>query len=100
MNEKLALANALVGSVLPHAIALVNQCHWPSRVKRAVAFGCCAIAAAFTSWIGGELHPDDLLLSVLVVFGAAQISYRAVWHPTGIAPAIEEATTITDPPPP
>lgn len=98
MSDKLALANTLVGALLPHAIALVNQCHWPARLKSLVAFLCCAIAAAFTTWIAGDLHPDDWLLSALVIFGAAEATYHTVWH--GLATRIENGTTFTEPPPP
>lgn len=94
MNERLQLANALVGFVLPHAIALVNQCQWPSRLKALVAFLACLAAAALTTHAAGTLTPDDLFLSALVIFGAAQVSYQQLWHPTGIAPALEERTTL------
>lgn len=97
MNEKLALANTLIGFLLPHAIALVNQLHWGPRLKAAVAFAVCTLAAAVTSYVAGELTPADLALSAMTVFGAAQVSYQQLWQPTGIAPAIEQATTFTEP---
>lgn len=100
MNERLQLANILVGFLLPHAIAIVNQSHWPARAKSASAFVVCAVAAGFTTWIAGDFDAADLTTSVLVIFGAAHASYRAIWHPTGIPQAIEKKTTVTEPPPP
>lgn len=97
MNEKLQLANALVGFVLPHAIALVNQCHWAGRVKGLVAFAVCAAAGTLTTYVAGEFHADDLMLSALTIFAAAEVSYRQLWRPTGLAPRLEERTTITEP---
>lgn len=97
MNEKLALANAFVGFVLPHAIALVNQRHWGPQLKAAIAFAVCAAAGTLTSYVAGALAVDDVVLSALVVFGAAQVSYQQLWRPTGIPQAIEQATTFTEP---
>ena len=93
MNERLALANALVGFVLPNVIALLNQARWVARVKALVAFAACAVAAVLTTYVAGSLVPGDLLFSALIVFGAAQVSYQQLWHPTGVAPAIEQATS-------
>lgn len=93
MNEKLALANALVGFLLPNVIALVNQARWPARAKALVAFAACAAAALLTTWVAGSLVPGDLVFSALIIFGAAQVSYQQLWHPTGVAPAIEQATS-------
>lgn len=97
MNEKLALANALVGFLLPHAIALVNQQHWGPRLKAAVAFAACAAAGTLTSYLAGALTPGDIVLSALTIFGAAQVSYQQLWRPTGITTAIEQKTTVTEP---
>lgn len=97
MTERLALANAFVGFVLPHAIALVNQQHWGPRLKAAVAFGACAAAGALTSYVAGTLTAGDFVLSALTIFGAAQVSYQQLWRPSGITTAIEEKTTVTEP---
>lgn len=97
MNEKLTLANAFVGFVLPHAIAVVNQRHWGPRLKAAVAFAACAAAGTLTSYVAGALTPEDLILSGLTIFGAAQISYQQLWRPSGITTTIEQKTTVTEP---
>lgn len=94
MNEKLTLANALLGFTLPHAIAIVNQRRWSAQLKAAAAFAVCAAGATLTSYIADALTPEDLLLSTLTVFGAAQLSYQQLWHPTGISQAIETATDV------
>jgi hypothetical protein len=94
MSERLTLANALVGFLLPQLIALINQRKWVARTKSLVAFGACAVAGILTSYVAGDLVSSDLLLSIFTVFGVARVSYAGLWHPTGVTPAIEKATSV------
>jgi hypothetical protein len=83
-----------VGFLLPQAIALLNQVKWTARVKSIVAFAACVIAAGITTVAAGDFDATNLILSATTVFAVARTSYAGLWRPTGLAPAIEEATSL------
>jgi hypothetical protein len=87
------LASALVGALMPAAIALVTRRDWPAEAKGLVAAALCLAAAALIAYTQGALDAADLLRSFLIVFTLAQILYQTFWKPSGIAPAIEVATS-------
>lgn len=87
----LLLASAAVGFLLPLALAKLNRVAWSPRVKSAFAFIACLLASLLTTVASGDMSFADWAAAAAVVFGAAQASYRGLWHPTGIAPAIEKS---------
>lgn len=87
--------SGVVGFLLPHAIALLNQTHWSAKLKSIVAFCCCLIAAIATTWIKGDLNFTDVVASAGTIFVVARSSYAGLWKPTGIAPTIEAATSAS-----
>jgi hypothetical protein len=100
-DPSLAAWSAAVGFVLPLAIAVVNQAHWSSKLKAAVAFAICIAAAAVTVYFdGGKFDAGHLVESALIVFTLARASYAGLWRPVGVAGAIEVKTTVTEPPAP
>jgi hypothetical protein len=98
VSQALLLANGLVGVALPGAIAIINRAEWSPRVKSAVAFLVCLVAAAVTCAASGDVTLVNWGAGSLVVFTAARTSYAGLWHPTGAAPAIEKATSPTPSP--
>jgi len=93
-NANLALWGSLVGTVLPLAISVVNQSRWSPKARGAVAFACCVLAAAGTAYFEGRFDADDVLSAFLGVFVAATTTYQMFWKPSGIAPAVEQATDV------
>ena len=87
------LASALVGALMPAAIALVTQRVWAAETKGLVAATLCLAAGALVAFTQDALDPTDLLRSCLIVFTLAQILYQTFWKPSGIAPAIEARTS-------
>jgi hypothetical protein len=87
------LASALVGALMPAAIALVTQRDWAAEAKGLVAAALCLAAGALVAFTQGALDPTDLLRSFLIVFTLAQILYQTFWKPSGISPAIEARTS-------
>ena len=89
----LEMLSALVGAFLPMLVAVVNQAHWPSWVKGVVVVLTSIVAGGVTSLVSGQVTGLRWTESALIIAGAAVVAYRHFWQPTGIAPAIEQATT-------
>lgn len=84
----------LVGFFLPLAVSVVVQPRWPSHVKAIVTFLLCVVAAIGTVWtqdvdVGGQ----TLTKAILTVLVGAVTGYRGLWKPTGVAEAVESATS-------
>ncbi len=84
---------AIGALVLPPAIAVVNQLRWPPQLKGIIAFLVCAGYALLIAVLRGPVDFADWRNTLLVVAGSAFIAYRVFWHPSGIAGAIEGATS-------
>ena len=93
--SNLTMWSALVGALMPPVVAVVNRPTWRGWQKGAVTVAACAVAAAGTAYLNGTFSGADLTQSVLIVAGTTLGAYRLFWHPTGIAPAIEQATSPT-----
>jgi hypothetical protein len=82
----------LIGTFLPLAIAAVNRQRWTSQAKGVMTFVISTAAAAGTSYFAGEFSGEDLVTSFLIVLVSATVTYTVFWKPSGIAPAVEQAT--------
>ena len=89
----LEMLSALVGSLLPMLVAVLNRSHWAPAVKGLVVVLSSVAAGAVTAWLNGSFTGLRWTESAFVVATAAVVAYRTFWKPTGIAPAIERATT-------
>lgn len=89
----LDLWSAVVGFVLPLLIAVVTRARWSSELKGAVTVAACAIGGTMTALLNGGLHGASVIRAALVVAASTVLFYATLWHPSGIAPAIEEMTT-------
>lgn len=94
-----ALWLLLVGFFSPLAIAVIQQSHWPVRTQSIVAFCFYLVVAAVTAALQGIFTTTGIIVSVLVIFVTAGNSYKLLWQPTGVAPAIMKATLLSDPAP-
>jgi hypothetical protein len=96
--SNLDMWSALVGSLMPPVVAVANRPTWRPWVKGAVTIGSCLVAAVVTAYLNGTASGGDLTRSGLVVALTAVGTYRVFWRPSGIAPAIEKATSPAPPP--
>lgn len=94
----LVMWSAIVGFVLPPLVAFVNQATWPGWARALVALAACIGAGAGTAAFDGSLTGQRWATAVLVVLTAALGFYTTFWKPSKIAPAIEQATTLSSPP--
>lgn len=93
--SNLAYVSMVVGFLLPHAIALINQEHWRSSTKSIIAFAACIAAALVTTYLKGDFNVHEIAGSTFIVFTVARASYAGLWRPTKIATTVESATTFT-----
>lgn len=85
-----------VGFFSPPVISIIQQSRWSARTQSLVAFGFYLVVAAVTAYVAGLFNTGDILRLALLIFLAAGTSYKTLWKPTGISPAIESATSKQD----
>jgi hypothetical protein len=84
----------IVGFLLPLGIALVQQAHWPTAFRAIAGFLMCLAAAAGTVLIQvGSWDWHKWVQSALLIFVTAIATYESFWKKTGVATAIEHATS-------
>lgn len=88
----LMMWSGVVGFFLPILIATILRWRWSEQAKAAAAFVVCLIAATGTAYFSGNFAGADVVTAALIVVTIAQATYVGVWKPTGIAPAIMDAT--------
>jgi hypothetical protein len=86
--------SALVGTLMPMLVAVINQPKWPSWLRAVATAGLCIVAGGITAAASDGLTGKTWLQGAGIVFAAALAAYHAWWKPSGIAPAIEKATAL------
>lgn len=90
----------IVGFLLPPVLAVIQQARWSDAFRAVVAFLACAVAGAGTAYFQGDLNFERWVEAGLVILVSAMATYRGLWKPSGIAPAIEAKTSPGGNPPP
>lgn len=91
--------SALVGLLLPLGSAIVIQRNWASQVKAVVQALLAFVAAVVLTYTEGNLDGDhlrQLFMAFVIVAVPAIAAYYGFYKPTGVAPAIENATSPGD----
>jgi hypothetical protein len=83
-----------VGFFSPLVIAVIQQSRWSPRRQAIVAFLFYVAVATVTAYLMGIFNTAGIIVAVLVIFITAGNSYKLLWKPTGVAPAIQSATPI------
>jgi len=86
--------------LLPPLIALINQKSWRKEYKGLVFFAVCIVYSTFVVILRGEVNWHDWRNVVIQVFAATTAAYSWFWGPTRLGSRIEDATSVTHPPPP
>jgi hypothetical protein len=92
-----ALWALAVGFFSPPVISVIQQRSWSVRTKSLVAFAFYLVTAAVAAYFVGLFNLPDIGRLALLIFLAAAASYQALWKPTGVSPAIENATSPPSP---
>jgi hypothetical protein len=90
--------SALVGFLLPLVISVIQQMHWRNAFRVIVALVIIAIASTITAWAEGKLNLKDWSATLITIYLMTKTTYLAVWKPSGISPAIERKTQISESP--
>lgn len=86
----------ILGVVTPLLTAIVQQPKWKwGRGLRAVVGAVISVLVGIgTCLANGDIHSGQTVLATIaVVLVAAQATYSQLWKPTGVAGAIESATS-------
>lgn len=86
----------IVGFFLPHLLAVVQQPRFSQGLRAVITFAGSLIAAVGTVLIqndGWSWH--DWVSSSLLILVTAIATYKGLWKPTQIAPAVEHSTSGT-----
>jgi len=89
----LMMWSLIVGFFMPPVQAVIQQTHWSSRVRAGVNFVACFVAGTGVAFFQGDFTGRRVVGSVLVVLVTTIAVYKGTWKPTGVAPAIEAATS-------
>lgn len=87
----------VVGFVIPPLLAVVQQPSWSAKWRAVVMFVVALLAGAGTAFFTDQFEGKDVTTSVLIVLVTAIATYESFWKKTGIAPAIEKATSPKTP---
>lgn len=95
-TTELASWAAIVGTTLPLAIAVISQSGWGTRTRSLLTAGLSVLAAIGTVHFAnpGGLEAAPLVITTAAILTLAGSTYRTFWKPSGVAPAINEATNV------
>lgn len=98
----LAMWNLIVGFLsATFVLPVIQQPRWSSRKRATVTFIYSIVVGLGTAYFTGAFaHLSDVsagVTSVLLTMVAAVASYKGFAQPTGVAPAIEAATSPDTP---
>jgi hypothetical protein len=93
MTNTVSIDLAVGGVAMPFIIATINQSHWSAKLRGAIAFLACLGCALVLAWIHHTVTWHDWRDTAELVTGAALVMYHALWKPSGLAPAVESATS-------
>jgi len=96
--DDLTMWSLIVGTLAPLVIALVQQPKWSTRTRTVVGFVGALILGTGTAFFQGDFTGRNITSSVLIVLVASLSTYKHLWTPAGVAPAVEGATSPTDRP--
>lgn len=91
----LVMWGLVAGFFLPPLLAIVQQPGWTPTVRALVMFVASILVAIGTVYFtdSGAFAADRLVTTILLVMVTAIATYKGLWTPTKIAPAIETATS-------
>lgn len=83
----------IVGFFTPPVVAVIQQPKFSDAAKAVVTFLFCMLTAGVTVWLEGRLTGQRFVTAALIILVTAITAFKGLWKPTGVAPAIERATT-------
>lgn len=88
----------MLGVITPLLTAVAQQPRWSSRTRAIIGAIVSIAVGGVTCLAKGDITNGQTLLSTIaVVLVAAQATYSQLWKPTGVAGALENATSTGTP---
>ncbi|MER7707253.1 hypothetical protein ABTX81_30670 [Kitasatospora sp. NPDC097605] len=84
---------AIVAFFSPLATSVVQQPTWPKPARTSVAIGTSALIGIGIAYFAGAFTGRGVLSTVLLTVLVSATAYSTVFKPSGIAPALERATS-------
>lgn len=79
----------LVGAIMPVFMSIINGVNWSSAFKALAGLLVIGLAGVLVAWLTDHWTRMGVLETVVAVYTFAQISYHAVFKPTGADESIE-----------
>ncbi len=90
--SNLVMWTMIVGFVMPPIISVIQQPSFSQPVRAILTAILSVIGGGLTAYFNDQFNTEDVVGSILVTGVAAITFYRGFWKPTGVSPAIENAT--------
>lgn len=88
---------AVLGYLLPPAIAIVAQPRWTGAVKGLLMVAVAVLDGLGTAYFNDQFSGKSIVTCTLIAALAIGVAYHTLWRPSGIAPGIEAATSTGRP---
>lgn len=95
--SNLVMWNLIVGFLMPNVVAVLQQPKFTSQVRAGIMLAVALVGGAGTAYFNDLFNFGDVVGSILIVGVSAITFYKGFWKPTGVAVAIENATSKTPP---
>jgi hypothetical protein len=93
VNLELLEISAMIGSVLPIAVAVLKQDRLSQRANTAIAVGTALAAAAIVVWSRHHLAPETIGINFVIMYTTAVAFDYGLWMPTRVTPTIQRRTS-------
>lgn len=90
----------IIGALVPPVIAVVQRPKFPGWARVAIMLVIAVVASVVVLAVQSDLDFHNWSRTVGLVIVGAIAAYHGIWQPSGIAPAIEAATSPTPSKPP
>lgn len=89
----IAMWQLIIGALVPPLIAVAQRPKFPGWLRVSVMLVVAVVASLVTLAVQSDLDWHNWSRTVGLVIVGAIAAYHGIWQPSGIAPAIEAATT-------
>lgn len=95
LRGNVVLVGLLVGAITPLLTSLIQQPKWSKNLRIGVSVAVSVVIGFLIAAADGKLdNAGDLFSVVIAVIVAAEAFYQKVWKASGVAGAVEKATTL------
>lgn len=82
----------LTGVIVPLLVGLLTKINASPSIKSILNFGLSALAGVLATVSDIDFEWKAFLVNFALTWAVSVASYYGLWRPTGVAPAVQEAT--------